>query len=750
MNINYIKYGLIALIAALCYFPFAILGFMNFDQGGVYTISRMILDGQMPIRDFPFPYFILSVYTHAFLSWLFPWVNPHIISTVWTFITYFVVALVGLYFVKRLLYKFKVPNVTLQSSLIWISIFFLFGPVIEPYLKYNTDGLRFATAGFLLLAIAFFSDKRKSGSYRFILAGSLCIGLAGISVQHIGVGSIAIGCLLLFAYWLLSGNLTLKSFMKLFLVPGIIIFLPIGLMIGFFIWKGAYHDFYYWTVVMPAKAKDITQISMLKNLIELKYASDLSPFFPLLAFIAFETGLRRGYISPRSLVVFVGKYGIILPLLLTIFWISRLITGSLQMQLFWKFEWAIVVMLALLWIWWFSHDISNLPKHLAGSLITGTMIIGLPFLINHHSVNPVFFNRYSYKAIIIIAMYLFVLLLVLLGAIFMSKGRDFISKILVKVHDFVSKRYKWKYKVGTWGLGMVTVIFISLSIYILFYHNPDWLTILNTGYHDEAFKQFIMRRISFMFFFIITGVCWFFAAYSVGVIWCKSGRRLALSFAILFMALFGIYSCALSGGLFTPRLFEMALPLSLIMLILYSVYRAGILPSYPVPRILRISIISSFIILLLAFQLRADWRNADPLYRPVCYAKPLATFVDCELVSELDIARSFSDWNPRSVFVYQADPMYYNYLDKLPPGVSIYHDEQIGVRITPGWDQLELDKLQSGNVSTVITFAVHKRIDSFRFRKVDPIRDWIESEFKPVFTGKFIVVWKRKNYVGAG
>ena len=87
--------------------------------------------------------------------------------------------------------------------------------------------------------------------------------------------------------------------------------------------------------------------------------------------------------------------------------------------------------------------------------------------------------------------------------------------------------------------------------------------------------------------------------------------------------------------------------------------------------------------------------------------------------------------------------MFYDYLDKLPPSISIYHDAHIGVRQIPGWDQRELDKLQSGHVSTVLTLATHERKDSFLFRAEDPIRDWIEAEFTPVFSGSFIVIWKR-------
>ena len=61
-------------------------------------------------------------------------------------------------------------------------------------------------------------------------------------------------------------------------------------------------------------------------------------------------------------------------------------------------------------------------------IITGLMISGLPFLFSHRSINPVFFDRYSYKAITIIAIYIIVLLLALLGTIFSRKVRDFTSK----------------------------------------------------------------------------------------------------------------------------------------------------------------------------------------------------------------------------------------------------------------------------------------------------------------------------------
>ena len=78
------------------------------------------------------------------------------------------------------------------------------------------------------------------------------------------------------------------------------------------------------------------------------------------------------------------------------------------------------------------NNINNIKELLLSrwisAVITGLMISGLPFLFSHRSVNPVFFDRYSDKAITIIAIYIIVLLLALSGTIFSRKVRDFISK----------------------------------------------------------------------------------------------------------------------------------------------------------------------------------------------------------------------------------------------------------------------------------------------------------------------------------
>jgi len=96
------------------------------------------------------------------------------------------------------------------------------------------------------------------------------------------------------------------------------------------------------------------------------------------------------------------------------------------------------------------------------------------------------------------------------------------------------------------------------------------------------------------------------------------------------------------------------------------------------------------------------------------------------------------------LFVYQADPIFYYFLDKSPPSIAVIHDAHQGVR-NSGWDERELDRLRSSHVSTILTYSTHQREDTFLFRKKDPIRDWIEVEFQPVFSGKFIIVWRRKS-----
>ena len=50
-------------------------------------------------------------------------------------------------------------------------------------------------------------------------------------------------------------------------------------------------------------------------------------------------------------------------------------------------------------------------------------------------------------------------------------------------------------------------------------------------------------------------------------------------------------------------------------------------------------------------------------------------------------------------------------------------------------------------VKFIITHVSHKRIDTFMFRIYDPIRDYIEENFRITYHGKYFFLWELKEQI---
>ena len=105
---------------------------------------------------------------------------------------------------------------------------------------------------------------------------------------------------------------------------------------------------------------------------------------------------------------------------------------------------------------------SNIIVLISYRLITGTitilLLIGLPLLLSHESINPQFFGRYSAKAIIIILAYLLIIILSILTLMFGDK--------IQKIIRIGKKLFKWVYLLILSSIVIILLINISYRVKI--------------------------------------------------------------------------------------------------------------------------------------------------------------------------------------------------------------------------------------------------------------------------------------------
>ena len=120
-----------------------------------------------------------------------------------------------------------------------------------------------------------------------------------------------------------------------------------------------------------------------------------------------------------------------------------------------------------------GHVKSEAFKNVSGLLVvrltvgvaTGMLLVGLPFLLSYESVSPVFFGRYSTRAMVIITTYIYIImiLLALLLTIFSKKVQSFISEwfivctVTLLMVSFVSIFVGWR-----------TTLYLLVSTFISF------------------------------------------------------------------------------------------------------------------------------------------------------------------------------------------------------------------------------------------------------------------------------------------
>ena len=290
-----------------------------------------------------------------------------------------------------------------------------------------------------------------------------------------------------------------------------------------------------------------------------------------------------------------------------------------------------------------------------------------------------------------------------------------------------------------WGM---TILAIGFGVYVAAFHQPTWISLL-TGQPRSAASGYAwgvkigIRAVLVLF--------WTLGSYAIGSLWNRKGGQAAMDLAVPLLGLFALYSGALISGYSTVRLFRTLPPLTVVGLLLLTAAQAGLFSMLRASHRSRTWAACAILLLLVVIRLRGpEWMVADPLRRPVRYYPPLHGFMDSTLAQELDEAQRLTTGKEGELLVYEADPIFYYFLNRRPPTIALVHDSNQGVR-TAEWDARELKQLHASHVQTVLTLACHQRTDSFLFRREDPIRDWIEQGFQPVYMGKFIVVWQRSK-----
>jgi hypothetical protein len=99
--------------------------------------------------------------------------------------------------------------------------------------------------------------------------------------------------------------------------------------------------------------------------------------------------------------------------------------------------------------------------------------------------------------------------------------------------------------------------------------------------------------------------------------------------------------------------------------------------------------------------------------------------------------------NSYDTFIYQAERVL-EFLGKKSPTRSVAHEPHF-TPITMYDEEIRL--LKKNKVKFIITHVSHKRIDTFMFRIYDPIRDYIEENFRITYHGKYFFLWELKEQI---
>ena len=134
----------------------------------------------------------------------------------------------------------------------------------------------------------------------------------------------------------------------------------------------------------------------------------------------------------------------------------------------------------------------------------------------------------------------------------------------------------------------------------------------------------------------------------------------------------------------------------------------------------------------------------DPFYRPFSYSKEYNCFMDREYYDSLkELKKRVYSNNSYDTFIYQAD-RFLEFLGKKSPTRSVDHEPHY-TPITMYDEEIRL--IKKNKVKFIITHVSHKRIDTFMFRIDDPIRDYIEENFRITYRGKFYLLWEEKSQI---
>lgn len=130
---------------------------------------------------------------------------------------------------------------------------------------------------------------------------------------------------------------------------------------------------------------------------------------------------------------------------------------------------------------------------------------------------------------------------------------------------------------------------------------------------------------------------------------------------------------------------------------------------------------------------------SDPFHNQIKYSPRLKCFVDKRVLHSMETMKMLIEKQAKSsVFIYQNESLLYYYFEKKPPTYSIVHYSDF---YPHSLDSIEIKNLI--DVRFIITLTNHKIEDSFLFRKDDPIRDYLEKNFRIIYLDAYYSLWEK-------
>lgn len=279
-----------------------------------------------------------------------------------------------------------------------------------------------------------------------------------------------------------------------------------------------------------------------------------------------------------------------------------------------------------------------------------------------------------------------------------------------------------------------------ISLFFLFNKNFQFKAFFYRpiGLRFEVF--FLLCRISF-FLFLFTILALFI--FSIIKLKSKLNKNWILHYIMPIFLLFLILDSATLAGTSIPRINRIILPLFLITFIILLSYHSRYFKNFNFSwRRINLTIIF-LIFIFLSARSTGIFSSvlSDPLHSPVSWSSELNCFIDKEIYKNMKEIKSIVDKDDKAdIYVYQTDPVFYLFINKKPISYSYVHFRD--------WypfylDNEEIKSIESLKVKFVITQSSHKREDSFLFRKDDPIRDYIEENYKIVMKGDYFYLWEK-------